>query len=259
MKSKFIASLVFSFLLTSCGVEQVEEGSRGLKKVWGKVDERPLDPGLYFYNFVSSSIFEMSVREEKLEIRTSAFTKDTQTVDVEIAVTFYPDPAKIVELYSQFGLHWPSKVIAPAILGSIKDSIGQYVADDLISKREVVKQSAETELRDALEKRSVKMTRLDITNLDFQDAYEHAVESKVVAIQRAHESKNKTVQVEEQAKQTVMSAQAEAESMRIRSQALSQNKSLVDYEAVQKWDGKLPQIIMGGSVPMMNIDSILKK
>ena len=52
-----------------------------------------------------------------------------------------------------------------------------------------------------------------------------------------------------------MSAQAEAESMRIRSQALSQNKSLVEYEAVQKWDGKLPVNMYGSApIPFINLN-----
>ena len=45
--------------------------------------------------------------------------------------------------------------------------------------------------------------------------------------------------------------------MRIRSQALSQNQNLVAYEAVQKWDGKLP-VNMYGSAPLPFIDSSLK-
>ena len=31
------------------------------------------------------------------------------------------------------------------------------------------------------------------------------------------------------------------------------NKNLVEYEAVQKWDGKLPQYMMGNSVPFVNL------
>lgn len=41
----------------------------------------------------------------------------------------------------------------------------------------------------------------------------------------------------------------EAESMKIKSQALSENKQLIGYEAVKKWDGKLPQY-MGGETPI---------
>ena len=41
--------------------------------------------------------------------------------------------------------------------------------------------------------------------------------------------------------------------MAIRAQALTQNKNLVEYEAVQKWDGKLPQYMMGNSVPFVHL------
>lgn len=254
---KLLSLISIVFLLSACGVEQVEEGNRGIKKTWGKVTEESLPPGLYFYNPFSSSIFEMSVKEEKLEIKTACFTKDTQTVNVEATITYYPDPSLIHKIYSQFGSEWENKVIAPAVLGSLKDAIGQYIADDLVSKREAVKMAAQKEVVEALKQRSINITRLDLTNLDFDDAYEKAVEQKVVAIQKASESKNKTVQVLEEAKQTIEKAKAEAESMKIKTQALSQNKSLVQYEAVQRWNGALPSIILGDkSIPILDLKSI---
>jgi regulator of protease activity HflC (stomatin/prohibitin superfamily) len=198
---------------------------------------------------------ELSVMEEKLEGQTSAFTKDTQHVEVHYAVTYSPDSSKIHLLYQKFGRNWEDKIIKPAILGSLKDVVGQYVADDLVSKREAAKSAIFNELQEQLLKRDVTLTRIDLTNLDFDQAYESAVESKVVAVQKAAEAKNKTVQVEEEAKQSVKRAEAEAQSMRIRSQALSQNKSLVEYEAVQKWNGVLPTYVVGGnSVPFINLD-----
>lgn len=235
-------------------MEQVDEGFRGIETRWGKVVGEPLPPTIYFYNPISTSIFEMDVKERKLDGQTQCFTKDTQTVNVSFTITYFPDPTQIGKLYSQFGNDWESKIVQPSVLGSIKDAIGQYIADDLVSKREVVKKFAQEEIKVALAQRSITATRLDLTNLDFDDKYESAVEAKVVAIQRAQEAKNKTIQIDEEAKQTVASAKAQAESMRIRSQALSQNKSLVDYEAVQKWDGKLPENMYGGApIPFLNL------
>jgi hypothetical protein len=75
-----------------------------------------------------------------------------------------------------------------------------------------------------------------------------------VAVQRATEEKNKTVQVQEQAKQQVITATAQAESMRIRATALASNPKLVEYEAVQKWDGKLPTQMLGGVTPFLNVN-----
>lgn len=253
MLKKISFLLVLAAALNGCGCEIVDTGYRGIETEFGKVQGEPLPEGLHFYNPFTSSIYEFEVREQIVEFETSCFTKDTQNVVVKVAMTYFPDPGKVGEIYKQFGRDWAQKIIIPATLGSIKDTIGQYIADDLVSKREAAKRATEDELRQNLSSRNVTMTRLDFTNLDFDDAYERAVEAKVVAVQKAAEAKNVTVSIEEQAKQKVISAEAEAKSMRIRSQALSENKSLVEYEAVQKWNGTLPQYMMGNSVPFINL------
>ncbi len=94
-----------------------------------------------------------------------------------------------------------------------------------------------------------------LEDISYSKQFERAIEEKQIATQEAIKARNKTKQIEEEAKQKVMSAQAEAESMRIRSQALSQNKSLVEYEAVQKWDGKLPVNMYGSApIPFINLN-----
>lgn len=254
-------AVIFGCLIictTGCGIEQVNEGFRGIKTHWGRVVGEPLSPGLYFYNPIPANIFEMDVREHKFEKVESAFTKDTQTVAVTFVVTLYPQPEKIGLLYSQFGKAWEEKIVTPVTVSSIKDVIGQFVADELIASREGVQKAVFDELRESLKSRYVIVTRFDLTNLDFNDGYENAVEAKVVAVQRAAEARNKTVQVEEEAKQKVASARADAESMRIKSQALSQNKSLINYEIATRWNGVLPGVVLGNSIPLLNFENLQK-
>ena len=62
-----------------------------------------------------------------------------------------------------------------------------------------------------------------------------------------------TKEEREEAKQKLIAAEAEAKSMAIRANALTQNKALVEYEAVQKWNGVLPTYMMGNSVPFVNL------
>lgn len=240
-------------LLSACGFEIVDTGHRGIKTRFGEIQGAPLPEGLHFYNPFTSDITEIEVREQLLKGTTACFTKDTQTVTVEYALTYYPDPTRVHTLYKEFGSDYVQKAVVPKLLGSIKDIVGQQIADELVGKRDIIRAKAQEETKSAVASKYITVSSLDFTNLDFDDAYERAVEQKVVAIQNAARSKNQTVQVEEEAKQTVKKAGAEAESMRIRSQALKENKSLVEYEAVQKWDGKLPVYMMGDAVPFINM------
>jgi len=248
---------IFLTMTGLIGCEQVDTGSRGIETRFGEIQGEPLPEGLYFYNPFTTTISEISVREVKWEARTSCFTRDTQRVDIDFAITYYPDPAVIHKLFRQFGVDWPNTIVGPALLGAIKDVTGQYIADDLVAKRDEARTKAFEEVRKVLESRQVVATRLDFTNLDFDDAYEKAVEAKVVAIQKAAEARNKTVEIQEQANQQVIAAKAEAESMTIRSEALSKNKGLVEWEMVQalkKWNGEPPHILtLGQGAPLLNM------
>jgi len=250
MKRLSIVFFMFALIsLSACGFKVVDTGFRGVETKFGKIVGEPLDEGLHFYNPFTNAIIEIDVREKKIEGETTCFTRDTQTVQIRYALTFFPKKENVHKLYQQFGIDFSERIINQVVLGSIKDAVGQYIADELVQSREKVKAYAQKEMFETLSGRDITVTRLDFVNLDFDDAYEKAVEAKVVAIQKAAEAKNKTVEVEENAKQTILSAKAEAESMRIKSQALAQNKGLVSFEAVQKWDGKLP-VNMYGSAPL---------
>lgn len=255
---RWLSILAFSVVVSACGFKVIDTGYRGIKTRFGAVQGEPLPEGLYLYNPLTSSIHDYSVQQEKWASTTPVFTKDTQRVDVEFAVVYYADPASVHILYRDVGSLklLEDKIIKPVILGSIKDAIGSVIADELIMQREAVTKTTLQEVQENLKSKNVIIADLQFTNLDFDDAYEKAVEEKVVAIQAAQKAKNDTVRIEEEAKQTVKTAQAEAEAMRIKSEALSQNKGLVDFEIAKKWDGKLPVYMMGsGALPLLNINT----
>ncbi len=255
---KMLLILSLNLLLTACGFEIVDTGYRGVETRLGAIQGEPLPEGLHFYNPFTSSITEYSVRQEKWEETTSIFTRDTQNVTVKFAVVYYADPKHVHTLFRDVGRldALTDKVIKPVVLGSIKDAIGEVIADELVMKRELVTKAALKEVVNNLATKNVIVTDLQFVNLDFDDAYEQAVEQKVVAIQQAQKAKNETVRITEEALQTVKTAEAQATAMRIQSQALAQNKGLVEYEIAKKWDGKLPQYMFGSSTPLLNLNAI---
>jgi prohibitin 2 len=258
---KLLGMVLIALTMTGCGFEIVDTGYRGIETRFGEVVGEPLPEGLHFYNPFTSDIREYGVRQETWKATTQIFTKDTQTVNVEFAITYSPDPKFVGFLYKEYGFEGDliQKVIQPVALGSIKDAIGQVIADELVSKREIVTKQALTEVMENLAAKNVLVSDLQFTNLDFDDAYEQAVEAKVVATQQAQKAKNDSVTIQEQANQRVMTARAEAEAMRIQSAALAQNKGLVEYELAKRWNGELPQMMMGNTVPFINMNSLSNK
>ncbi len=238
----------------------VDTGYRGVKTRFGEVVGEPLPEGLHFLNPFTTKIKEITVREEKFEGVTPVFTKDTQNASLSFTVTWYPNPKMVHVLYKEIGDSEAvaEKILKPLVLASMKDATGQIIADELINSREKATQRALSTIRANLAERPIVVTDLQFTNIDFDDTYENAVESKVVAIQEAQKAKNETVKFEEQAKQVVLKAQAEAKSMQIKSEALAKNKGLVEFELATRWDGQLPSVITGGGGSILNLSDLLR-
>ncbi len=257
MKKVFFVVVMFGALsmIAGCGVEQVDTGYRGVKTVWGEVDMKAgsLPEDIYTYNPISSNIIEMDTRILRWELKVNTYTKDVQQGNFTLVVNYHLDPAKAHIMYKEVGINWASIVLPQAIEGEFKKVIGQYDAVDLISNRGKATVEAQTAIAESLKGKYVIFDRLEIVNIQYLKDFEKAVEDKVVATQKAVEELNRTKQVQEKAKQVLITAEANAKSMQIKAQALMANAKLVEYEAIQKWDGKLPQYMFSNSTPFIDL------
>jgi len=256
---KAILLILAILSISACG--QIDTGNRGIWVRFGEVIGEPVSEGMYVYNPWTYDLIEYPVREETWSGSTEIFTFDTQRVKVDFTYIFHVTPNKVGQLYKTIGTSRAvgDNIITPIVLGSLKDAIGQIKADNLVGEREKVTRQSLVEIAENLKARDIIVTDLQFTNISFDAEYEKAVEEKVVAIQLAQKAKNETVRIREEASQQIIDAQAKAEAMRIKSHALSQNKGLIEFEAVQKWDGKLPQYSFGNTTPFIDLRSIKKE
>lgn len=248
-----IAILFVIFIVFCNPIAIVGVGQRGVKVTLGKVSPQSYSEGVHFVTPFISKIHVMNVKTQKLSTPTEVYTKDIQQARISYVVNYNLMPQHVHEMYRQVGMNYVDTILMPAIEGNIKDVIGKWNAQDLVANRAIATADILNKLQSQLEKRYINVTSFQIIDINYSEVFERAIESKVTAEQEALKAKNKTVQVEEEAKQKLISAQAEAKSMQIRATALTQNKALVEYEAVQKWNGKLPEYMMGGSIPFINM------
>ena len=228
-------------------------GERGVKVTLGKVSPESLGEGMHFIMPYVQKIAKMDVKTQKYTTQTHVYTKDIQQARISYVVNYNLVADSAFRMYQEVGMDYVSKVINPVLEGTIKDVIGKWNASDLVANREEATRDILVKLHDQLTSRYVNVTSFQIVDINYSEVFERAIESKVTAEQDALKAKNKTVQIQEEARQKVISAEAEAKSMSIRANALTQNKALVEYEAVQKWNGILPQYMMGNSVPFVNL------
>lgn len=232
----------------------VSAGHAGVQVTLGTVNPVPLTEGVHFVNPISS-VREISVRLDTATLKgANAGTKDLQVVHTDIVVNYRLDGAKVAHIYKDFGFDVDNKVLLPAINESFKAVTAHYDSEELITKRDQVSSAIKTELQEKVGKYGITVNEISLVNFGFSNEYQNAIEQKVIATQSKLKAEQDLQRIKVEAQQAIAKAQGEAEAIRISAQAI-QNQggdAYVRLKAVEKWDGKLPNV-NSGVTPFINV------
>lgn len=199
-----IASVITGSLVT------IPAGHRGVVIRFSAVTGTILDEGLQTKLPFIDSVVKMSVQTQKYEAESSAVTNDLQDVSTTIALNWHLDAGMADEVYRTLGLEYIERIAAPAIQETIKQITAQFDAEDLILRRDEVKNAITASLSTRLLERGIVTEALSITNFQFSETFTAAIESKVAAEQAVLEAKNKLERVRVEAEQREAEAKGEA-------------------------------------------------
>jgi regulator of protease activity HflC (stomatin/prohibitin superfamily) len=261
-----IIVLIIIGVVASSSVKIVDAGNRGILTHWSAVDltNPPLDEGIHFVIPFQDEVVQMEVRTLKYDTSTRSASKDLQTVQTTVTVNYHPDTEIVHFLYKEIGLSYENRVIQPAIDETVKQVSANYNAEELITKRPLVKADIENAIRDRLTQFYVVTEVISITDFEFSPLFAKAIESKVEAEQKAQKAENDLIRIEVEARQleaqavgtaaaNIAEAQGEAEAISIINRALSSNPFYLEWLKTQAWDGRLPLVVGEGGTPFISI------
>ena len=261
-----IVALIVIGVISAAAVTIVDAGHRGVLLHWNAVDTNiaPLEEGLHFVVPFQDSVVQMEVRTLKFIKATSSASKDLQTVSTEVTVNYHPAVESIHYLYKEVGLDYENRVIQPAIEEVVKQVTANYNAEELITKRPLVKSDIEVEIGKRLSEFYILTDVVSITDFQFSTLFAQAIESKVEAEQKAFKAENdlRRIQVEALqseavaqgiAKANIAQANGEAQAIKIINQALASNPWYLEWLKIQAWDGTLPLVVGQGGTPFIQI------
>ena len=231
----------------------IRSTERGVLSTFGKMSDEVVSDGLHFKIPFIQTVKKVNIQQKKFDGRENSYTRDVQTSEVEYTINYDLVRENVTKLMKNVGDDYHNRIVVPFIRSAMKEAFGNFAATEIVENRDAVRREIEATLRKTLDSNYFMNIQFQLVDIDFDDDFETAIKEKQVAEQNALKAKNVTIQVEEQAKQTKIKAEADAEAMRIKANALERNPKLVNYEAVQKWDGKLPEYMLGNSVPFIDL------
>ncbi len=261
--------MVFSMFTT------VPSGSRAILLEWDQATA-VLGEGLHFPIMpIKDKVVLMSTQIHRASLtELDCGTSDVQEVLVDVTVNYRLRPSALLTIWNDMRNDYEARVVKPNIEGALKATTAQFIAEELLTKRPIVRSGFKAEITERLRPYGIDVVDVNLENYQFRQDFLDATNAKVIAKQDAqralnelekirYEAQQQIIQAEAAANATIATAQASATSRIIRAQAeaeairliqeqIAQNPEYLQYVYIKEWDGVLPYYY-GGSEPLLLI------
>ena len=244
----------------------IPTGYTGIKTSFGKVSQKELTTGIHFSVPFVQNVSEINNKQQDVTIADKIWGEASDKTPVyaeNVTVTYNISVEKSVWLYSNV-TNMDDIINNGIVASAVKSAMAELGPED-VTNRGKVEPLAQQKLAEALNAKygedAVTVHQVIISNMDFEDAYNDAIQQKSIAQQTAARQKieNETAIAKAEADKTVAikNAEAKAEKMKIEAEAQADaNKKvaesisdeLIDYQKIEKWDGRLPTVTGGNAI-----------
>lgn len=237
----------------------VNAGERGVLMQFGKVQEQVLGEGLHVIVPTVYSVKKLSVRVQKQESSAEASSKDLQDVFTDVALNWHIIPDEANAIFQQIGdeKEVVARIIAPAVEEVLKAVIAKYTAEEIITKRGEVKAAVDESLTLRLLTYHIAVDDISLVHVHFSQRFSDAVEAKQIAEQEAKRGEFLALKAVKEAEAKVNLAKGEAEVQRLLRDNLT--PELLERQAIEKWDGKLPLIVGDGGKNLLDLSKLVER
>jgi regulator of protease activity HflC (stomatin/prohibitin superfamily) len=235
-----ILVIIVFFIIVSM-FRVVSVGKVGIVTRFGKVVGEDQSGFHFILPWPVERMTGMNVQIQLSQVPASAATLDLQQVSTTVALNYNLTPQTANQVYREVGTSYVSTIIDPIVQETFKAVTAQYNATDLIQERSKVQSQTLNELTKAFENRGITVDNLNIVSFQFSSQYSAAIENKQVEAQNVQTAQYKLQQ-----------AQLNAQANQVQDSALS--PQILEQQAISKWDGKMPQVVSGGTGNIFGIN-----
>ena len=272
---------LIAFFIVPFSFHTVQAGQVAVVKHLGEIVDVKT-PGTHFDLWVTNTYVKYDTTVQNVDIETAAYSSDAQTMNVAMTLQYQIITDSVDDIATQYGnLATLQNRIQSIATEKCKAVLSAYKAMDIIADRASMSPAVEAAIKEAVgEHYYVNVHTVVLTNIDFSDAFELAVEEKMIAeqakLKAEYENQTKIAQAEAEAEAKLKAAQAEidiaqaqadaklkeaqaqieiekanAEAKKIAAEAEAEaneiiaesiTPELLDKILAENWDGKLPTV-----------------
>lgn len=237
--AKIVSGVFIAFIALMSSFSIIETGERGVVLRLGEY-KYTMNEGLNFKAPFIDSVYKMQIRDRNYNSDVEVSSKDMQTIKISSSLVYSLDSQKVGDIYRRYGNNIESTIIKPTVAEVINATIAQYPIEEFVSKRDEISKRIMGTIQTRLSDIGIDIKSFLITNHDFSDDYNKAIEPKKIAEQAAI-----TAEYNKQ------KAQLDSEANKYRNEGLS--KYVLMEKFLDKWDGHMPKVLTGNDGNMSMI------
>ena len=218
----------------------INSGEMGIKATAGKFDSTPMNPGFHlFLPFIQTiyivdtkvRVINYTSREDREAIQRGSGIKNKNAISVldarglpvsiDLTVQYKLEPSTAPQTIATWGLSWEDKIINPVVRDVTRNVIGQYPAEELPVKRNVIAVKIDQEIRkniDAQPGKPVQLLTVQLRNIILPQKIKDQIERVQIAKQEAERTKYEVERANQEAKKKAALAQGDANARKIKAQ-----------------------------------------
>lgn len=231
--AKVAVPVLFGCALLFSSFTIIETGERGVVLRLGEYKYN-LNEGLNFKIPFIDKVYKLQVRDISYNSEVEVSSSDIQTIKIASSLVYSLDTNKVGDIYRQYGDNVETIIIKPTVAEVINATIAQYPIEDFISKRDEISKKIADSIKTRLSDSGIIVKSFLITDHNFSDDYDKAIEQKKIAEQAAI-----TAEYNKQ------KAQLDSEANKYRNEGLS--KYVLMEKFLDKWDGVMPKVVTSDS------------
>ena len=225
------AAFALVFITVPFSIHTVDTGEVAVVKHLGEA-RATRAAGTHFDFWLTEAYQRYDIKVQNLEVTTQAYSKDAQTMDIQMTVQYQVRADKVIDVANRYGtLSTLENRITSVSIEKTKSTLSKYSAMEIIETRASISPEVENTVKGAIDENYfVDIVAVVLTNIDFSDKFEQTVEDKMIAEQEKlkaeYEKEKAIIEAEKelevaklQAEANIARAEGDAEAVRVRAQA----------------------------------------
>lgn len=241
--------LCISFLIVPFSCHTIDTGKLAVVKRLGKI-KTVREAGTYYDFWMTNTYIKYDTKVQEVNIEETAYSSDAQQMALNIKFQYQIIPERAKDIATKYGkLSLLEARIQPIVIEKVKSMLSKHTAMNIIANRSQLSPDAEELVKSALgEEYYINVVSVSITDIEFSEQFETAVEDKMIAeqskLKAEYENEQKVAKAEADAKAKILSAEAEAKANELLEKSLTDK--ILQEMYLDKWNGELPMVVTDG-------------